>query len=168
MIEALVSAVLLGGVNTIADVATAALKLDTRPIYPFARTLLVCYIVGGLVGMRTKQLLIGSLSGLLIGTFIGPIHYVLAPSMGFGAVAIAWLLFWLAFALLEAVLGSSGGLGVALARGAAAAVLSGAVYMTVTGAWPEPAPRDPDLLRALAVWTAAFFPGFVALFWSNT
>lgn len=165
MIEALAAALLLGGLNTIGDFVTAELRLATRPIYAFARIALISYCVGGIVGARARQLLIGTAGGLMIGSLVAGAYYLLAPTLGWGAMVVAWGLFWICFSLLDAMLhGSVGAVG-AVVQGAIAAVLSGIAFYAITTIWAEPPSREPNLLRVLAVWTGAFFPGFVALFW---
>jgi hypothetical protein len=164
MIEALAAALLLGGVNTLSDFASSELRLETRRIYAFVRIALICYCVGGIVGARAKQLLIGTVGGLMIGALVAAAYYLLVPASGWGALVAAWVIFWVAFSLLEAVLngGSAGG---ALLQGLIAAALSGAAFYAITGIWVEPSSRDPNYLRVLASWTGAFFPGFIVLFW---
>ena len=109
MMDAIAGALVLGGVNTIADVVAAQLKLGDAGIYPVGRILLACYCVGGLIGLQSRQLLIGTLSGLMLGTLVGGLYVVLAPSLGAGAAWLAWAAFWLGFAGCEAVLrGESG------------------------------------------------------------
>jgi hypothetical protein len=165
MLEALASAFLLGGINTLADFILSELKLQARPIYVFARIVLICYCVGGIVGMRARQLMIGAVGGLMIGALVATVHYLLAPALGLGALALAWALFWIGFSLLDAVFRGGSGMGGALLQGTFAAVLSGVLFYALTSMWVEPASRDPNLFRVLALWTGAFFPGFIVLFW---
>ena len=82
MIEALAAALLLGGINTLADFASAELKLEARPIYVLVRVVLICYCVGGIVGARARQLLMGTVAGLMIGALVAAVYYLLAPSLG--------------------------------------------------------------------------------------
>ena len=82
MIEALAAALLLGGINTIADFVSAELKPEARPIYVLARVVLICYCVGGIVGARARQLMMGTVGGLMIGAFVSAVYYLLAPQVG--------------------------------------------------------------------------------------
>jgi hypothetical protein len=165
MMDAIAGALVLGGVNTIADVVAAQLKLGAAGIYPVGRILLACYCVGGLIGLQSRQLLIGTLSGLMLGTLVGGLYVVLAPSLGAGAAWLAWAAFWLGFAGCEAVLrGESGPVSAAI-QGVGAAALSGTVYYGISGSWIETAASDPSILRAGVLWTATFVAGFVPLFW---
>ena len=165
MLEALAAALLLGGINTIADYIAVELRLQSKPIYIFARIALICYCVGGIVGARARQLLMGMVGGLMIGALISAVYYLLAPSIGWTALAIAWALFWLGFSLLEALLQGGTSVGIGLLQGAAAAALSAGFYFAISNIWVEAPSRDPSLLRVLATWSAAFFPGFIVLFW---
>jgi hypothetical protein len=165
MLEALAAALLLGGINTIADYIALELKLQSKPIYVFARIALICYCVGGIVGARARQLMMGMVGGLMIGALVSAAYYLLAPSVGWTALAVAWVLFWLGFSLLEAVLHGGTSVVNGLLQGAAAAALSAGFFYAISNVLIEPASRDPSLWRVLVTWSAAFFPGFVVLFW---
>ncbi len=78
-----------------------------------------------------------TVGGLMIGAVVSAVYYLLAPQFGWVGLALAWSVFWLGFSLLDALLHGGSALG---------AVLQG------VGA-------------ALAWWSAAFFPGFIVLFW---
>ena len=80
MLEALAAALLLGGINTIADYLALELKLQSKPIYVFARIALICYCVGGIVGARARQLMMGMVGGLMIGALVSAAYYLIAPS----------------------------------------------------------------------------------------
>ena len=166
MLEALAAALLLGGINTIADAVSSELKLEARPIYVLARVVLICYCVGGIVGARARQLMMGTVGGLMIGALVSAAHYLLAPPLGWGGLAAAWVCFWLGFSLLDALLQGGASAGGAVLQGAAAAILSAGFYYAISNVWPEaPSRDDPNLLRALISWSAAFLPGFIVLFW---
>jgi hypothetical protein len=165
MLEALAAALLLGGINTIADYISVEMRLQARPIYIFARVILICYCVGGIVGARARQLMMGMVGGLMIGALVAAAYYLLAPSIGWSALAIAWSLFWLAFSLLDALLYGSTSIAGALLQGAAAALLSGGFFYAITNIWVERPSTDPNLYRVLVTWSAAFLPGFIVLFW---
>ena len=165
MIEAFAAALLLGGVNTIVDVVFSELKLASRPIYVLARLVLICYCVGGIVGARARQLLMGSTGGLMIGVVVTAVYYLLEPALGWTALAVAWTVFWLAFGLLEALL-SGGSIVGGVVQGVAAALLSGGFYYGIGNLWPPArGSEDPAIWRGLVSWSASFLPGFVLLFW---
>ena len=165
MLEALAAALLVGLINTLADYISVELKLESKPIYLFARIALTCYCVGGIVGARAKQLMMGMVGGLMIGAFVSGAYYLLPASWESTALVVAWLIFWVCFSLLEAVL--QGGIGIVggLLQGVAAAALSAAFFYTISSVWTPPGSRDPNLWRELVRWSAAFSPGLVILFW---
>jgi hypothetical protein len=159
MIEALAAAVLLGGINTIADFVSAELKLEARPIYVLARVVLICYCVGGIVGARARQLLMGTAGGLMIGALVSAVFYLVAQTpLAWTALVLAWSVFWLGFSLLDTVLQGGSAVG-ALLQGLAAALLSGAFYYGIGNIWPQNPSLDPNLWRLLTWWSAAFLPG---------
>ncbi|HEX5474763.1 MAG TPA: hypothetical protein VFX12_08895 [Vicinamibacterales bacterium] len=167
MMEALAAAAILGGINTLADYAMIAFELQARPLYALGRAVLIGYCIGGLVGARARQLMIGTMSGLLIGLLVGAVYVLLAPALGAGALGVGLALFWIGFALLEMLLAGTSRVENAVLRGALAAIVSGVVFYALNAVWPERSMKDPSLARLMLVWAGAFFPGFVLLFWSR-
>jgi hypothetical protein len=165
MMDAFAAALVLGGVNTLGDLVAAQLRLGTQAIYPIGRIILACYCVGALIGLQSRQLMIGTVSGLLLGTLIAGVYVVLLPALGTGATWLAWALFWIGFAGCEAVLRGEIGPTSAVVQGVAAAVLSGVMFNAISGIWMEAIPSDPHIVRALVLWTGTFLSGFVPLFW---
>src|SRR3954469_16018454 len=100
MLEALAAAILVGLINTLAEYISVEMKLQSTPIYVFARIALTCYCVGGIVGARARQLMMGTMGGLMIGAFVSAMYYLLAPSAETIALVLAWLGFWVGFSLL--------------------------------------------------------------------
>ena len=165
MIEALAAALLLGAISTLFDVAAAELELQGRPAYVLARTLAISFYIGGIVGARARQIATGVISGLFPAALAAAIYFGLTPMIGTAALALAWVGFWAAFCLLDAMLGEGISPSASLVLGLAAAVISGAAFQAIASGWVEESPQEPNLLRALVLWTATFLPGFVALFW---
>ena len=167
MIDALVAAVLLGGLSTIGDFLWATMRLHNRVAYGVIHGAVICTTIGSLVGARAKQLFLGALIGPIIGALAAGGFYALAPVMGWSAMFVMWMLLWICFGLLEAALGGDKGTGAAIFQGVIAAVLSGAAFYAISGIWTHPSPHGPNYLRNFASWTFAFFPGFAALFWTK-
>ena len=165
MLEALAAAFLVGVINTLADYISVELKLQSKPIYLFARIALTCYCVGGILGARARQLMMGTMGGLMIGVFVSAAYYLLAPSWESTALVVAWFVFWVGFSLLEALLEGGTGIVNGLLQGVAAAALSAAFFYAISNVWAAPAARDPNIWRELVRWWAAFTPGLVILFW---
>ena len=165
MLEAFAAALLLGGINTIADYVALEFKLQAKPIYIFARVALICYCVGAIVGARARQLMMGMVGGVMIGALVSASYYLLSPTVGFAALVVAWVLFWLGFSSMEALLHGGISLTLALLQGAGAAALSGGFFYAISNIWIDPRSSEPELWQVLVTWTAAFLPGFVVLFW---
>src|SRR5262245_45406462 len=153
MIEALATALLLGALNALLDFVTAELKLETRPIYILARVVLVCSVVGTIIGARGRQLMIGAVSGIAIGVLLGGAYHMLLTPLGFGALALTWLVFWVFFGLLEVLLQEGRGVALAIALSIGAAALSALVYYALSRVW-QPVADQPSYLRVLAIWTS--------------
>jgi hypothetical protein len=165
MLEALAAALLVGVINTLADYISVELKLQSKPIYVFARIALTCYCVGGIVGARGRQLMMGTMGGLMIGAFVSAVYYLLAPSAETMALVAAWLVFWVGFSMLGALLQGGTKIVAGLLQGVAAAALSAVFFYTISNVWPAPASADPNIWRELVKWAVAFWPGLVILFW---
>ena len=75
-----------------------------------------------------------------------------------------WIATWIAFGVLNELLKSQQiEVRVAVARGALAAVGSGAAFYLISGIWFPFDPRGWDYLTHFAAWTLAYFPGFASL-----
>src|SRR4051812_14608169 len=168
MLEALAAALLVGVINTLGDYISVELKLQSKPIYVFARIALTCYCVGGIVGARARQLMMGTVGGLMIAAFVAAAYYLLAPSAESTALGVAWLVFWVGFSLLVALLQGGTGITGGLLQGVAAAALSAVFFYAISDFWAAPASRDPNIWRELVRWSAAFSPGLVILFWRQS
>ena len=147
------------------DVATAELELQGRPAYLLARSLAISFCIGGIVGARARQMTMGLVCGLFPAALAAAIYFGLTPMIGTAALALAWVGFWAAFCLLNAMLGEGISPSASLVLGLAAAAISGAAFQAITSGWVEDSLEEPNLLRGLMLWTATFLPGFVALFW---
>jgi hypothetical protein len=165
VIEALAAALLLGVISTMFDAGAAELELQGRQAYLLGRTLAIGFCIGGIVGARTRQMVTGVVSGLFPAALAGAIYFVLTPTIGTAALVLAWVAFWAAFCLLDAMLGEGISPSASLVLGIAAALISGATFQAIVAGWVEESPEQPNVLRALVLWTATFLPGFVALFW---
>jgi hypothetical protein len=158
------AAILLGAVMTFGDFVWATWHVRHRAAYGIAHGALMCLCIGAVIGWRERRLGAGALAGPVIGVAAAVAFYLLAPLFRMGAMLPAWMLFWILFALLQQRLASGEPLARALGRGAAAAVLSGGMFYLISGIWTRPSPGGPDYLVHFASWSAAFLPGFLALF----
>ena len=124
---------------------------------------LMCLCIGAVIGARAGRLVPGLVAGPLIGILSAASFYAMAPTLGWGAMLPAWMLFWICFALLQRFLVRES-LGVALGRGLIAAILSGLAFYAISGIWTRPAAGGPNYLVHFVYWSFAFLPGFVTLF----
>jgi hypothetical protein len=165
MLEALAAALLVGLINTLADYISVELKLQSKPIYVFARIALTCYCVGGIVGARARQLMMGTMGGLMIGASVSAAYYLLAPTAETMALVVAWLVFWVGFSMLVALLQGGTGIVAGLLEGLAAAALSAVFFYTISSVWAAPESGDANIWREMVKWSVAFSPGLLILFW---
>jgi hypothetical protein len=164
MLHAVVASLVLGAVMTFGDFLWAALDLRHRVVTGVAHGAVMCLFIGAFIGWRTNRLIAGTVAGPVVGILAAGLFYVLAPALRYSAMFPAWMFFWICFAVLQERLDRMPRYGLALARGLAAAVLSGLAFYAISGIWTNPPPGGPDYVRNLWSWSLAFLPGFVALF----
>ena len=163
MIAAAIASIFLGAIATLGDFAWAYFKVGHRPLYGLIHGAAFCLAIGAAIGVRTGRLVPASIAGPVIGVVAAAFFYLLAPLFQMSAMFPAWMLFWICFALLQRWLRDEP-LGRAVARGLAAAILSGLAVWAISGIWTDRAPGGPNYVRNFLSWTFAFFPGFAALF----
>jgi hypothetical protein len=164
MLHAVIAAAVLGVISTLGDYVWAVMHIRHRVIYGLVHGAVICLFIGAAIGAREGRIGRGIAVGPLIGVLAAALFYVLAPWLRYSAMFPAWMFFWICFAVLQFYLRGEGALGIAIARGVVAAVLSGAAFYAISGIWTRPSPGGPDYLRNLWSWTVAFLPGFAALF----
>ena len=164
MAFALVASILLGAVMTVGDWAWAALALQHRVAYGLIHGALMCLCVGLAVGVRAGKPGAAALAGPVIGIIAAASFYALAPMIRWSAMFPAWMLLWILFALLQQRLSKTETASVAVLRGLAAALTSGAAFFAISGIWIDDSHSNPNLIRHFGAWTVAFLPGFLALF----
>lgn len=157
------AAVFLGAVMTAGDFIWAHFGVRHSVASGVAHGALMCLCIGGLIGARSRRLGAGLAAGPLIGVLAAGAFYAVAPTLGWGAMLPAWMLFWICFALLQHWLVKET-LPTAMVRGVIAAVLSGLAFYLISGIWTRPAPGGPNYLVHFLYWSFAFLPGFVVLF----
>jgi hypothetical protein len=164
VILALVAAIVLGAASTAGDMLWAGLSLRHRVVYGLVHGAVICLAIGAFVGARAGRPVAGIAAGPAIGLLAAATFYVLAPALGYYAMFPAWMFFWLCFAVLQKRLCREARWAPALARGLAAAVVSGLAFYLISGIWTRPPRGGPNYWYNLAAWTFAFFPGFASLF----
>jgi hypothetical protein len=164
MLHAIVSAVALGVISTLGDYIWDVMHLRHRMTSGLVHGAVICLCIGAAIGVREGRLGRAVAFGPIIGVMAAGLFYVLAPWLRYSAMFPAWMFFWICFALLQSNLRGDRQIRLAVARGVAAAILSGAAFYAISGIWTNPSPGGPDYVRHLWSWTVAFLPGFLALF----
>jgi hypothetical protein len=159
--DALVASLLLAIVMTFGDLIWAAFDLPHKRAYGVAHGALMCLCLGAVIGWRARRVATAAVAGLVIGVVAAGVFYVLAGPLRFVALLPAWMTFWILFAFLQEWLTRGESVNMAAARGLAAAVLSGAAFLAISGIWTR---GSPGYHVNLAAWFVAFLPGFIALF----
>ena len=167
MAFAVLASICLGAVMTFGDWLWAALQIRHRVVYGLLHGALMCLCLGIAVGIPVRKELLAGGAGLVIGVIAAASFYLLAPLLGWNAMFPAWMLLWILFALLQHRLAKKESIGIAVLRGAAAAMLSGVCFYAISGIWTEDSHSNPNLVWHWFGWTAAFLPGFLALFFSR-
>jgi hypothetical protein len=157
------AALFLGAVMTAGDFIWHQFGVRHTAVAGVVHGAVMCLCIGGILGARAGRLTRGLLAGPLVGVIAAGTFYALAPTLRWGAMLPAWMLFWICFALLQHVFGTET-LPKALGRGVVAAVLSGLAFYAISGIWTNPAPGGPNFVVHLLYWSFAFLPGFLALF----
>ena len=161
--HAIVAALLLAGVMTLGDFIWSVLEVRHKVVHGIAHGAAMCLVLGMVIGWRARRFAAGAAAGPVIGVIASVAFYALAGWLRYWAMLPAWMLFWILFAILQQRLTPGAPLRTALARGLAAALLSGAAFYAISGIWTNP-PPTPRYGVNFASWAFAFFPGFVALF----
>jgi len=161
--HAIVAAVLLAGVMTLGDFIWSVLEVRHKVLHGVVHGAAMCLVLGLVIGWRARRIGAGAIAGPIIGVVAALSFYALVPWMRYWAMLPAWMLFWLLFAILQQRLARSESTAIAVGRGVAAALISGAAFYAISGIWLKPPPA-PQYGVNFASWVFAFFPGFMALF----
>ena len=163
MREAILSALLVAAIATLADWVWASQLLSHRMCYGLVHGAGLCLGMGLAVGAPVRRPLTGALGGLVAGVLAAASFYLLAPMLRYPAMFVSWCLLWLLIAYLDGPILRRSTVSMALARGAAAALLSALAFYAVSGMWTRWNPATINYLDHYARWTVAFLPGFLAL-----
>ena len=166
--EAALGALVMAVVSAGADAFWAAALPQHRTIYGLVHGALVLGVLGLVLARLAgaKRPAIAGVGGVLIGVLSAALFYVLYLAVGNAALVVAWMALWVAFAFLtDLAAPAHEPPSRRLARGLAAAVLSGIpFFVLVAGAmWLSAHDPGPLYLRNVAYWLVAFLPGFAAL-----
>ena len=161
---AITSSLIMAATSTAGDFIWATWISSHRAVYGMVHGILLFVVTGVVLGMPARRPAAGALAGALVGALAAGSFYVLAPFLGFSAMFVSWMGLWLALAVVNARLNArSARLPEVAARGAIAAVASGAAFYAISGIWRPFNPVGWDYAVHFAAWTIAFLPGFAAL-----
>ncbi|HSB62074.1 MAG TPA: hypothetical protein VLI67_10165 [Vicinamibacteria bacterium] len=165
VIAPVLGALLLAALSTLGDFVWARFVPAHHAAYGLLHGTLLCVAIGLYLGALRGRPARGALAGAVIGLSAAAGYYALAGPLGHLAMFPLWMALWAAFALLDArgLRSRPARPAGALARGALAAVGSGAAFYAISGIWTDPRPGGPDYARHFLSWTVAFLPGFLAL-----
>jgi hypothetical protein len=160
---AILSALFVAAVATAADWVWASQLLRHRWMYGIVHGAGLVGAMGVALGAPLRRPLTGLVGGLLAGVLAAASFYMLAPLMRYSAMFASWCLLWILFGYLDGVLLRGRRAPEALARGIAAALLSGVAFYAVSGMWTRWNPSAINYADHYWRWAVAFLPGFLAL-----
>jgi hypothetical protein len=168
------AALILAALSTLADLVWALWIPEHRAVFGLIHGALLFMLLGVVLGVlaararndgSTGATVVGAAAGeLLAGLGGAAAFYVLFGAVGWAAMFIAWMWVWMITAFVNRwAQGSGERLGSTLARGAAAAVLSGIAFWAISGIWLGGSTRNPNYAFNFVSWFIAFLPGFACL-----
>lgn len=164
-VQAIGGALSSAALMTLGDWVWARFITSHRTVFGLLHGLALCLGIGLYLGLLRRRPLRGAGAGAAIGLAAAGGYDMLAWVLGYAAMFVAWMGFWIGFAFLVAR-----GMGEpkrppssAWFRGAMAAIGSGLGFYAVSGIWTHPRPGGPDYPYNFLCWTVAFLPGFAAL-----
>lgn len=167
LVQAIAAALFLGIVMTLGDFVWAYFRVRHSVWTGVSHGALMCLCIGGVIGARAGRPISGVIAGPLIGVLAAAAFYAASPTLGWGAMLPAWMLFWICFALFQHWLQPETWNAAAI-RGVIAAVFSGLAFYAISGIWTRPSPGGPNYLIHFLYWSFAFLPGFLVLFFGRS
>jgi hypothetical protein len=159
-----VAALTLAAVSTLGDFIWASGIPPHGPLSGLIHGAILFLCVGFLLGMKSRRPAAGAVSAMLIGALAAGGFYLLRPLTGYYIMFVLWIGVWVALGIVhERLRAGRACLATSLARGALAAVSSGAAFYLISGIWRPFDPQGWDYLKHFAAWTLPFFCGFASL-----
>src|SRR5690349_13435591 len=100
MTNVLFATVAIAAVSTLGDFMWATLHMQHRMVFGLAHGAILFLCIGFCLGAAGTRPTAGAVGGLIAGFAGAASYYVLAPVMRYRAMFVAWVLVWLALALL--------------------------------------------------------------------
>jgi hypothetical protein len=164
MMPAIVGALLLAALSTAADYVWF-LDIPQHQVSSGAihgSTLFAA--LGGYLGWRKGNLIVGAIGGLLSGLVAALSFYALAPIGGYSMMLVSWLLLWILLAALHTYLEGQLNMARAVGRGLVTAVVAGLGFAVVLfelyRSWPPP---TFSTFKHFVAWSMAYVPGLWVL-----
>ncbi len=168
------AALILAAISTFADLVWALWIPAHRAVFGLIHGALLFMLLGVVLGVLAARagndghggttVVLTAAGELLAGLGGAAVFYVLYGAIGWAAMFAAWMWVWMITAFINRwARGSTEGLGLTLARGVAAAVLSGAAFWAISGIWLGGSTRNPNYALNFVSWFIAFLPGFACL-----
>ncbi len=168
------AAIALAVVSTLADLVWALWIPTHRAVFGLVHGALLFMLLGVVLGVLAARarpecntaatVLRAATAELFVGLLGAATFYALFGVLGWAAMFVAWMWVWMLTAFVHrSARGATEGLEPTLARGAAAALLSGVAFWAISDIWLGGSTRDPNYAVNLASWFVAFFPGFACL-----
>jgi hypothetical protein len=164
MVPAIVGALLLAGLSTAADYIWF-LNIPQHQVSSGAihgSTLFAA--LGGYLGWRKGQRIVGLIGGLLSGLVAALSFYLLAPIGGYYMMLVSWLLLWILLAALQTHLDGQLNIARAVGRGLVTAIVAGLGFAVVLfelyRGWPPP---TFSVFKHFVAWSMAYVPGLYVL-----
>ena len=165
-IAAIAASAFVAVVMIAAEWVWASQLLRHKALYGLVHGAWLCGAMGLALGVAHRQPFAGLGGGLVSGLLAAASYYgfVMVPGFKRWAILAAWCVLWILFGYLEGPFLRGARTAGAVARGIAAAVLSGAAfYFVALPMWTRWNPRAIDYVDHFWRWGVAFLPGFVAL-----
>jgi hypothetical protein len=163
---AFAAALFLGAVMTAGDLVWERFGVRHTMTAGILHGAVMCLCIGGIIGARAGRLLLGIVVGPAVGVLAAATFYAMAPTLGWGAMLPAWMLFWICFGLFQHFIRRET-INAAIVRGVTAAIVSGLAFYAISGIWTGRSPGRPNYLVHFIYWSFAFLPGFLVLFFSR-
>jgi hypothetical protein len=171
--RAIVGALVLAALSTLGDFVWANWSVRHLTLYGVLHGMAIFMAIGVILGVRrgARRAAAGAVLGIIAGALAAGSFYAMRSLLGYSAMFASWMLVWLALGVIGAMLAAPSNSSLAglplrrgLARGLAAALLSGAAFYAVSGMWMPFNPRGwMDYAEHFVRWTIAFLPAFAAL-----
>jgi len=168
------AALILAVLSTFADLIWALWIPAHRAVFGLIHGALLFMLLGvvlGVLAARSRDdghpgaTVVRAAAGELLAGLAGAAaFYALYSTIGWAAMFIAWMWVWMITAFVNRwARGAAEGLRSTLARGVAAAVLSGIAFWAISGIWLGGSTRNPNYALNFVSWFIAFLPGFACL-----